>query len=105
MYKLTFYVPEKHLEEVKNSLFSKGAGKVGDYDCCAWQTFGVGQYRPLKGSHPYVGSQNQLEIVKEYLVEMICEDQNLHSVIEELIRIHPYETPAYAAWKIELYAQ
>ena len=105
MYKLTFYVPEEHLDEIKNALFGKGAGRIGDYDCCAWQTLGVGQYRPLKGSHPYVGSQDQIETVKEYLVEMVCEDQHLHAVIEELMRLHPYEIPAYAAWKIELYAK
>ena len=101
MYKLAFYVPKKHLDPVKNALFAKGAGQVGNYDCCAWQTLGTGQYRPLNGSRPYVGIQNQLEIVKEYLVEIVCKDECLQTVIEELIRVHPYETPAYAAWKVE----
>ncbi|MFW0072419.1 MAG: NGG1p interacting factor NIF3 [Coxiella-like endosymbiont] len=101
MYKITFYVPEEYLELVKNALFSKGAGKVGNYECCAWQTPGIGQYRPLSGSQPYVGSQGRVEKIKEYLVEMVCEDHFLQVVLNELMRTHPYETPAYAAWKIE----
>ena len=103
MYKITFYVPEKHLELVKNALFSKGAGKIGNYECCAWQTPGIGQYRPLSGSRPYLGFQDQIEKIKEYLVEMVCEDDFLQAALNELIRTHPYETPAYAAWKIENY--
>lgn len=101
MYKITFYVPEEHLELVKNALFLKGAGKIGNYECCAWQTLGTGQYRPLSGSQPYLGSKEQIEKVKEYLVEMVCEDCCLQAVLNELIRIHPYETPAYTVWKIE----
>ncbi|ABS77168.1 NGG1p interacting factor NIF3 [Coxiella burnetii] len=101
MYKLTFYVPETHLENVKNALFAKGAGKVGKYDCCAWQTLGTGQYRPLSGSQPHLGSEGQIETVKEYLVEMVCDDKYLKAVLEELLQVHPYETPAYASWKIE----
>ena len=101
MYKITFYVPEEHLESVKNALFSTGAGKVGDYECCAWHTLGTGQYRSLSGSQPYLGSQDQIKKVKEYLVEMVCEDHCLQAALNELMRTHPYETPAYAAWKIE----
>lgn len=101
MYKITFYVPKEHLESVKNALFLKGAGKVGNYEYCAWQTSGTGQYRPLSGSQPYLGSKGQIKKVKEYLVEMVCEDHYLKATLNELIRTHPYETPAYAVWRIE----
>jgi hypothetical protein len=47
--KIEFYVPETHLEQVKSAMFSAGAGRVGDYDCCAWQTLGQGQFRPQDG--------------------------------------------------------
>ena len=101
MYKITFYVPEDHLEKIKDALFTKGAGKIGNYDHCAWQTLGTGQYRPLAGSYPYLGYEGQIKTVKEYLVEMVCEEACFQTVLDELIRVHPYETLAYAAWKIE----
>ena len=55
MYKLCFYVPESHLEEVKEAVFAAGAGKMGDYDACAWQTAGQGQFRPGEGADPHIG--------------------------------------------------
>ena len=31
MYKLEFYVPESHCEEVKNAVFAAGAGQQGNW--------------------------------------------------------------------------
>ena len=101
MFKISFYVPESHLEIVKNAMFEKGAGRVGLYDHCAWQTLGTGQFRPLPGSHPTIGTQNRTEKVEEYLVEMVCEEQHLKDVLAVFMKTHPYETPAYAFWKIQ----
>lgn len=95
MVKLNFYVPESHLEAVKQALFAKGAGKVGDYDSCCWQTKGTGQFRPLEGSNPYLGQQGEVEQAEEYKVEMVCEDGLINAVLDELRRAHPYEEPAY----------
>lgn len=100
MYQLSFYVPVSHMEELKNALFKKGAGRLGDYEMCSWEVLGQGQYKPLKGSNPYIGESNKLEIVSEYKVEMVCEADCLKAVLEELIQKHPYETPAYSAHKI-----
>ena len=101
MYKINFYVPASHLEAVKNALFSKGAGKIGNYDCCAWQTLGIGQFRALPGSNPAIGQVNILEKVNEYKVETVCEDLYLPAVIKALLLAHPYESPAYGYWHIE----
>lgn len=100
MYKLTFYVPESHLERVKNHLFAHGAGKVGAYDCCCWQTKGIGQFRPLAGSQPFSGEINQIEKETEWLVEMVCDASLIQTLITELKKVHPYETPAFQYWKV-----
>ena len=63
MYKICVYVPEKHVETVKRALFDAGAGRIGNYDSCCWQTDGIGQFRPLAGSNPAIGSQNVVEQV------------------------------------------
>ena len=100
MQKLAFYVPESHLENVKTALFEKGAGKMGHYDCCCWQTKGIGQYRPLENSQPFLGEHNKISKESEFIVEMVCEDHLIDAVIETLKQTHPYETPAFSAWKI-----
>lgn len=100
MFKISFYVPETHLEMVKNALFDAGAGKIGNYDRCCWQTRGTGQYRPLENSHAFKGAQNQVSQETEYLVEMVFEQNSKEVVVQALLQTHPYETPAYAIWPI-----
>ncbi len=95
MYKISFFVPESHLESVKLALFMAGAGKIGQYDCCAWQVKGQGQFRALEGSTPFLGEQDSLEVLEEYRVEMVCDDEHIREVIQALLTAHPYETPAY----------
>ena len=100
MYKLSFYVPESHLEAVKDALFAKGAGHYSAYDQCCWQVWGEGQFRPLADSQPFFGKTRQLEKVDEYKVEMICIDEAIKEVVQTLLNIHPYEEPAYEVYKI-----
>ncbi|HOK03705.1 MAG TPA: hypothetical protein P5105_04580 [Victivallales bacterium] len=100
MYKIEFYVPESDLEKVKDALFKAGAAVIGNYDCCAWQTKGEGQFRPLEGSNPYLGNLNKVEKVVEYKVELVCSDEKIKDVINALKESHPYETPAFQYWKV-----
>ena len=98
--KLEFYVPESHATEVKNAVFTAGAGKIGNYDCCCWETLGNGQFRPSEGSQPFIGQLGKIEQTPEIKVEIICEKQFIQQVIEALKSAHPYETPAYQYWEI-----
>jgi hypothetical protein len=100
MHKLCFYVPESHLESVKEAVFDAGAGRDGAYDRCCWQVPGRGQYRPLPGSEPHLGSTGQLQTVPEYKVEMAVDDAVLEEVIAALLEAHPYEVPAYDIWRV-----
>jgi structural hemagglutinin/hemolysin toxin protein RtxA len=101
LYQLYFYVPLSHLETTKQALFAAGAGVVGNYAECAWQTKGQGQFKPLSGSQAFLGELQQLEKVTEYKVEMVCAADKLKAVLNELIRVHPYETPAYGVLAIQ----
>jgi len=95
MYKLVFFVPESHLEAVKRAVFDAGAGKIGAYDCCCWQVRGLGQFRPLSGSHPHLGSLDELETVEEYRVELVCENDKIRQSVLAMKQAHPYEEPAF----------
>lgn len=99
--KIEFYVPEEQLEQVKQAMFEAGAGKVGNYDCCVWQTVGVGQFRPGAGSKPFAGERDRLETLKEFKVEMVCAEELIMKVIAALKSSHPYEEVAYAVLRIE----
>jgi len=101
MYKLCYFVPESHLEQTKQALFAAGAGRIGDYDSCAWQCRGQGQFRPLEGSDPYLGSKGEVEVVDEFKVELVCEDRLIGDALKALKQAHPYEEPAYEIFRIE----
>jgi len=95
MYKIEFYVPASHVEPVKQALFDAGAGRVGEYQHCAWQVLGEGQFCPLEGSDPYIGQKNKLQKVQEYKVEMVCVAEYVKPAVAAMLAAHPYETPAY----------
>ncbi len=95
MYKLTVFIPDNALEQVKSALFAAGAGTIGNYEHCCWQVQGTGQFRPLAGSNPHIGAHDRLEEVDEWRVEMVVATANIAKVIEALKQAHPYETPAY----------
>lgn len=95
MYILVTYVPQSHLEKVKQALFEAGCGAMGGYDSCCWQTAGTGQFRPLSGSSPFIGSAGKIEYVTEYRLEMVLEDGIAEAAKKALLASHPYEVPAY----------
>jgi hypothetical protein len=101
MYKICVFVPEDAAEKVKQAMFEAGAGKIGDYDSCCWQTLGQGQFRPLEGSSPFIGEQNRIETVAEYRIEMVCADELIKDAVAAIKNSHPYEEPAYDVWKLE----
>lgn len=101
VFKLCFYVPESHVDTVKNAVFAAGAGRIGNYDSCAWQVLGQGQFRPLDGSTPFIGEQDQVQVVPEYRVDMVCAETVLSAAIAALKLSHPYEEPAYDVTRLE----
>ncbi|WP_110949963.1 Nif3-like dinuclear metal center hexameric protein [Pseudomonas bohemica] len=100
MYKLAFFVPASHVEQVKSALFATGAGRIGAYDCCSWQVLGQGQFRPLDGSQPFIGQAGEIEYVEEWKVELVVADELIKQAVAALKISHPYETPAYEVWKL-----
>lgn len=95
MYKLTVFIPDVALEQVKSALFAAGAGTIGNYEQCCWQVQGSGQFMSLAGSQPNIGVHDKLETVDEWRVEMVVATTYIKEVVEALKQAHPYETPAY----------
>lgn len=95
MIHISFYVPIKDAEKVKNAMFQAGAGRIGNYDHCSFEMKGIGQFRPLPGSRPAIGREGTLETVEELKIDMVCDDTFVADVIVALKNSHPYEQPAY----------
>ena len=100
--RIDVYVPETHVEAVRNAMFDAGAGSIGRYDRCCFETAGYGRFRPLAGSDPFLGVCGREEQVAERKIEMICPEEKIGAVIDALRRAHPYETPAFQHWRVEI---
>ncbi|MCW4148657.1 MULTISPECIES: NGG1p interacting factor NIF3 [Halomonadaceae] len=100
MYKLAFFVPVEEAESVKEAVFETGAGRIGDYEACCFQTRGTGQFRPLNGADPHIGKVGELEFVDELKVELVCDDDHIQAAIAALKLAHPYEEVAYDVWAL-----
>lgn len=103
MYKLVFFVPVNSADIVKAAVFSAGAGQYENYEQCAWEVLGTGQFKPVNAATPTLGELNQIERVDELRVECLCPDKKIHEVINALKQAHPYEAPAFEAWRVEFH--
>ena len=61
----------------------------------------MGQFRPLAGADPFIGTVGEVESVAEYRVEMVCADDCLHPAVAALRQAHPYEEPASDVIRLE----
>lgn len=92
--KLVVYVPQSHAEKIRGTLAKNGAGKIGNYDSCSFSVKGIGRFRPLKNSKPFIGKFGKIEKVVEERIETICEKSKLKKVLTAIRKAHPYEEPA-----------
>lgn len=101
MYKLNYYVPVDAKEATKEALFNIGVGKFENYECCAWESLGRGQFKPVGNANPHIGKLETMEYVQEYKIEMICPNHLIQKAVETLKEVHPYEEVAYEVFKME----
>ena len=94
-YKLVTFVPPAHVERLVDALAAAGAGRIGDYDRCAWTTDGTGTFRGGEGTRPAVGEPGRVERVAEARVEMVLPGAAVAAVTAALRAAHPYEEPAF----------
>lgn len=102
IYKIAVYVPNTHVQIVHAALCAAGGGHIGNYSCCTFASSGQGTFRPMAGSHPYLGKKGELETVAEVKLETVVPRSKLTAVIESMKTAHPYEEVAYDCYRLEL---
>ena len=93
--KVITFVPSDEVDQLRGALGTAGAGGIGNYKLCSFNTPGEGTFLPDEGAKPVIGEIGSLERVKETRLEMVCSRKALALVIDTLKEFHPYETPAY----------
>ena len=93
--KLYTYVPLKHLEAVRDSIFQTGAGQLGKYSECSFTTAGRGTFKAGEGADPFTGEIGKRHEEEEVRLEIIFPSWKETEVIRALKSSHPYEEVAY----------
>lgn len=99
--KLEFFVPTNSKEEVLQAIFKAGAGKIGEYSNCSFQSEGLGTFTPSEKANPAIGSKGNPESVEETKVEVLVPNHLFGKVLGSMRKNHPYEEVAYFLTSLE----
>ena len=93
LYKLEIFIPESHFRELQKALQDADAGHIGNYDSCLSYSKVTGAWRPLEGTHPYIGAKGEISEEPELKVEVTIRRDQLADVVSKVKTVHPYEEP------------
>src|SRR5690606_19457228 len=93
--KLTVFVPEENALQLRNALFTAGAGNIGNYSECSFNVQGMGTFLPNANSNPTLGQIGRRENVQETSIEVIYPAPLERKILIAMFENHPYEEIAY----------
>jgi dinuclear metal center YbgI/SA1388 family protein len=99
--KLVTFVPLAHAAALRQALFSAGAGQIGAYEECSFNSPGTGTFKATAGTTPFVGKKGEQHHENETRVEVIYEAFKEKNVLSALRSAHPYEELAYDTYSLE----
>ncbi|PHS64671.1 MAG: Nif3-like dinuclear metal center hexameric protein [Flavobacterium sp.] len=93
--KLTTYVPTENAKKVRNALFEAGAGNIGNYSNCSFNTEGKGSFKGGQNSKPVIGKIGELRFENETQISVTFHKHAESSILHAMFESHPYEEVAY----------
>jgi dinuclear metal center YbgI/SA1388 family protein len=93
--KFVTFVPSDYTDKVREAAANAGAGIIGDYSFCSFNSPGIGTYIPSSFAKPYKGKSDVLSRVHEDRLEMIVPSHRITRVVTAVKEVHPYEEMAY----------
>ena len=101
LYKLAVFVPADAFDPVREALADAGAGRIGDYEACAFSVAGTGFFKPGDDTDPHIGTAGGgVESADERKLEVEVARWNLGRVLGALEAAHPYEEVAYDLYPV-----
>jgi len=99
--KLIVYVPTSHAELVRDALFMAGAGTIGNYGSCSFNSVGKGTFKGNESTNPFVGKVGEMHVEEEVKIETVFPTHLQGKVLKVLFEVHPYEEVAYDVFPLE----
>lgn len=99
--RLITFAPVDKAEKVRKAVFAAGAGHIGNYSECSFNSIGTGTFKAEDGADPYVGEVGRLHEEQETKIEIVYPAYLELQVVEALKKAHPYEEVAYDIFTME----
>ena len=93
--RLITFAPVDKAEDVRNAVFAAGAGHIGKYSECSFNSNGTGTFKAEEGADPYVGEIGERHHENETKIEIVYPFYLENQVVKALVDNHPYEEVAY----------
>ena len=97
---VTYTIPE-NAEEVRNALFNAGAGSIGNYDNCSFNSKGIGTYMGNEHSNPEIGERFEFVQGDEIKIEVTFGKHLENKILKALFQSHTYEEVAYEIYDLK----
>lgn len=91
--KMEIFIPASHFAKLQRALQEVDAGHIGNYDSCLSAENVTGYWRPLAGTHPYIGETGAVSSEPEIKVEVTIRAEMMERTIAAVKAVHPYEEP------------
>jgi dinuclear metal center YbgI/SA1388 family protein len=99
-HKVVVFVPGSHVDEVRAAMCKAGAGVIGDYSYCSFQTPGTGTFIPSEEAQPFSGQVGELNREAEFRLEVLVREGALYDVLAAMRNAHPYEEVAHDVYTL-----
>lgn len=93
--KLFVFVPEAQAPQVRQAIFEAGAGHIGNYSECSFNSSGTGTFKAGEGTNPFTGDIGTQHSEPEIKIETIVPAWLVQKVVKAMLKAHPYEEVAY----------
>ncbi|GEL11669.1 dinuclear metal center protein, YbgI/SA1388 family [Flavobacterium glycines] len=97
---ITYTIPE-NAEKLRNALFDAGAGKIGNYEDCSFNSKGIGTYMGNEDSNPEIGERFEFVESDEIKIEVTFEKYLQSKILKALFKNHVYEEVAYEIYDLQ----
>ena len=99
--KLVTFCPADAVAGIRDAWTATGAGRIGDYVMCSFETPGTGTFFGAEGTNPTTGKMGIMNRVDEVRLEMVCPSRSLGLAMIALRQAHPYEEPPVEIHRLE----
>ncbi len=97
---VTYTIPE-NADAIRDAMLEAGAGTIGNYDNCSFNSEGFSTYQGNENSNPSVGNKGELTKTNEIKIEVVFEKHLQSKILKALFSNHLYEEVAYEVYDLQ----